>query len=67
MKMALRKKVKASYEQFIKENQTSKYHNIVKEYNEMIKKNGFVVPKNHVAFVEKNGFKTLLGIQPPTY
>jgi hypothetical protein len=66
-KMALKKEVKASYGQFIKENKTSKYHNIVKEYYEMIMKNGYIVPNNYRAFLEKKGFKTLLGVQPPTY
>jgi hypothetical protein len=65
--MALKKEVKASYENFIKQNKKSKYQQIVKEYYEMIKKNGYIVPKNFDAFLEKHGFKTLLGVQPPTY
>lgn len=52
-KIAIKKEVKAAYEQFIQENQTSKYHNIVKEYYAMINKNDFVVPKNYGAFFKK--------------
>ena len=65
--MALNQEVKASYENFIKENKKSKYHRIVKEYYEMLKRNAYIVPKNYEAFLEKHDFKTLLGVQPPTY
>lgn len=66
-KMALKQEVKASYENFIKENQISQYHHIVKEYYAMLKKNGYIVPQNYETFLEKHDFKTLLGVQPPTY
>ena len=66
-KMALKKEVKVSYENFIKKNKSSKYHSIVKEFYEMIKKNGYIVPKNYETFLDKKNFKTLLGVQPPTY
>jgi hypothetical protein len=65
--LALKQEVKTSYENFIKQDKDSKYHHIVQEYYAMLKKHGFIVPKNYAAFLQKHDFKTLLGVQPPTY
>ncbi|MCX5858916.1 MAG: hypothetical protein NT056_03305 [Proteobacteria bacterium] len=63
----LLKEVKNSYENFLKENKNSKYFNIVKDCYGMLKNNKFVINKNYLEFLEKSGYRTMRGIQPPTY
>jgi hypothetical protein len=52
----LKQEVKASYENFIRQDKDSKYHHIIQEYFVMLKKHGFIVPKNYEAFLQKQDF-----------
>lgn len=65
--MTLDKDVRAAYEKFIKDNKTSKYYKLVKDYYEMIKKNNFLLPNDYEKYLERKGFKSYLAVQPPTY
>lgn len=63
----LKNEVRASYENFIRQDKGSKCINIIQEYYGMLKKHGFIVHKNYEEFLQRQDVKTLLGVQPPTY
>jgi hypothetical protein len=63
----LRTDVKTAYEKYISDNKGSQYYNLVKDYYEMLKNNGFTVPESINEFVKNKGYETMLGKQPPTY
>jgi hypothetical protein len=52
---------------YIRENKTSKYYKLIKDYYEMIKRNNFIVPKNVDEYLKNKGYKSYLATQPPTY
>lgn len=47
--------VKKEYERFIKVNTTSKYHQVFKDYYELLSRNNFIVDKKAHSFLKKEG------------
>lgn len=59
--------VKREYERFIKVNIKSKYHQIFKDYYEVLSKNKFVVDGKAILFLKKANVKSMLATHAPTY
>lgn len=59
--------VKKEYERFIKVNTKSKYHQLFKDYYELLSKNKFIFDKKIYSFLKNANLKSMAAVQPPTY
>ena len=65
--MRLKDEVKESYEKFIIENSNSRYFSLVKGFYEILSNDKFYLREKGMTYLEKRGYATMSGIQPPTY
>jgi hypothetical protein len=63
----LRSDVKTAYEDFLRQNKSSRYYTIVKGHYEILERNKFRVTTELDVFLDKQGVKSMKAVQPPLY